>query len=225
MSETITLHTQRRGVIGKKVAVLRRDGLTPAVLYGPESEPVSLQVETKHLRSVLNQAGTTRLIHVAIEGDAKPRLAIARAMQLHPTRLTPLHADFMEVSERVPVETTIPVRIGGRVPPIVQRNEAIQRLLLDRVVVRALPKDLPSEIVVDGGKLRQLSQVLRVADIIPAPGVRIMDDPDRAVARLAALRRGTGKTSVEEDEDEAVVEAAADMAAEAAPSGEGDAAG
>lgn len=221
MSETITLHTQRRGVTGKKVAVLRRDGLTPAVLYGPESEPVSLQVETKHLRSVLHQAGTTRLIHVAIEGDAKPRLAIARAMQLHPTRLTPLHADFMEVSERVPVQTTIPVRIGGRVPAIVQRNEAMQRLLLDRVMVRALPQDLPTEVVVDGGKLRQLSQVLRVADITPSKGVRIMDDPDRAVARLAALRRGTGKSATGEDDEDQ--DEGADETAGAPPSGEGDA--
>ena len=202
MSETITLNAQRRGVTGKKVAGLRRDGLTPAVLYGPESEPVSLQVDTKHLRAVLHQAGTTRLIHVAIEGDKAPRLAIARAMQLHPTRLTPLHADLMEVSERVPVQTTIPVRIGCRVPSIVQRNEAMQRLLLDRVAVRALPKDLPTEIVVDGGKLRQLSQVLRVGDITAPAGVRIMDDPDRAVARLAALRRGTGKATVEDEEDE-----------------------
>ncbi len=217
MSDSITLNAQRRGVTGKKVAGLRRDGLTPAVLYGPESEPVSLQVDTKHLRAVLHQAGTTRLIQVAIEGDKAPRLAIARAMQLHPTRLTPLHADLMEVSERVPVQTTIPVRIGGRVPPIVQRNEAMQRLLLDRVAVRALPKDLPTEIVVDGGKLRQLSQVLRVGDIAAPAGVRIMDDPDRAVARLAALRRGTGKATVEDEEDEDAApagEAAAESAAD-----------
>lgn len=222
MSETITLNAQRRGVTGKKVAGLRRDGLTPAVLYGPESEPVSLQVDTKHLRAVLHQAGTTRLIHVAIEGDKAPRLAIARAMQLHPTRLTPLHADLMEVSERVPVQTTIPVRIGGRVPPIVQRNEAMQRLLLDRVAVRALPKDLPTEIVVDGGKLRQLSQVLRVGDIAAPAGVRIMDDPDRAVARLAALRRGSGKATVEDEEDEDAVPAG-ETATEAADEGAAEA--
>lgn len=190
MSDTITLNTQRRSVTGKKVAVLRRAGWTPAVLYGPESEPVSLQIETKHLRAVLHQAGTTRLIHVDIEGDKKQRLAIARALQIHPTKLTPLHADLLEVSERVPVQTAIPVRIGGRVPPAVQRNEAVIRALLDHVVVRALPKDLPSEIVVDGGKLRELSQVLRIADVDVPKGVRIMDDPNRAVARMAALRRG-----------------------------------
>ncbi|MFN8422431.1 MAG: 50S ribosomal protein L25 [Anaerolineae bacterium] len=201
MSEKITLNTQRRDVIGKKVAVLRRAGMTPAVLYGPETEPLSLQVDTKHLRSVLNQAGTTHLIHVAVEGDKKPRLAIARAWQLHPTRLTPLHADLLEVSERVPVQTHIPLRIGGKVPAIVQRNEAMMRVLLDRVAVRALPQDLPMEIVVNGGLLKQLSQVIRVSDITAPKGVRIMEDPDRAVARLGALRRGSIETGdVEEDE-------------------------
>ncbi|MCC7020734.1 MAG: 50S ribosomal protein L25 [Ardenticatenales bacterium] len=190
MSEQITLNTQLRTVLGKKVAGLRRAGLTPCVLYGPESEPVSLQVDTKHLRAVLHKAGTTRLIHVDIEGDKKPRLAIARALQIHPTKLTPIHADLLEVSERVPVQTAIPVRIGGKVPPAVQRNEAMIRALLDHVIVRALPKDLPQEIVVDGGKLKELSQVLRISDVDVPKGVRIMDDSNRAVARMAALRRG-----------------------------------
>lgn len=202
MSEKITLNAQRREVIGKKVAALRRNGWTPAVLYGPETEPMSLQVDTKHLRSVLNEAGTTHLIHVAVEGDKKPRLAIARAWQLHPTRLTPLHADLMEVSERIPVSTHIPLRIGGKVPAIIVRNEAMMRLLLDRVAVRALPQDLPAEIVVDGGLLRQLNQVLRIVDITVPKGVRLMEEPDRAIARLAPLRRGSVETGDEPEETE-----------------------
>ena len=44
------LKISHRDVLGKKVRFLRREGLTPANLYGPNIESLSLQVETSLLK-------------------------------------------------------------------------------------------------------------------------------------------------------------------------------
>ncbi len=202
MSETIQLNAAERTVTGKKVAQLRREGKTPIVLYGPRSEPVALQVETKALQEVLFRSGTTHVIEVQIDGESAPRRAIARARQLHPTRLTPLHADFLEIDKEVKVTTKVPTRLTGAIPRVVTRNEARLQLLIESLEIRALPDDLPAEIQVDTSKLTRIGQIVRIRDLEPPDGVRIMADPDRAIGRMAALRRQMVIEEDVEDEDE-----------------------
>lgn len=189
MSDTITLRAQPREISGKKVKQLRSEGVTPVVLYGPGVEPVSLQVESRHLVSVLNEAGHTQLITVEIEGEEGPRRAIARSQQLHPTRLTPLHADFLEVQDDVRVRTRVPVRITGETPEMVRLNEAQLVLLVEYMDISALPDDLPSVLEIDCSDLKRIGQLHRVKDLEVPEGVKILTESDKAVARLSALKR------------------------------------
>jgi len=99
MSETITLHAAPRSVTGKKVSRLRREGKTPIVVYGPRTEPVALQADTKSLIKALSDAGSARPIQLVVEGEAAPRTVHARELQQHVTRLTPLHADFVQAAD------------------------------------------------------------------------------------------------------------------------------
>ena len=65
--EQIELRAESRDVFGKKTKRLRRSGLIPATLYGPRTEPVSLQVRERDLRSVLDRAGMHQLISLWID--------------------------------------------------------------------------------------------------------------------------------------------------------------
>lgn len=210
MSDEITLNAAVREVTGKKVKQLRAEGLTPIVLYGPGFEPVPLQTETRHLRHVLDRAGTTHKIHVRIDGEAAPRMAIARSLQLHPTRLTPVHADLLQVREDVPVETTVPLAIVGNPPKIVVQGEAALVQLVETLTVRAKPDVLPTTLDVDCSGIRRIGQVIRVRDLDVDDGVVILTDPNRAVARLSARRRRmAAELAALEDGEAAVHEDAA----------------
>lgn len=190
MSNPITLNAQPRQTTGKAVAQLRRAGLTPIVVYGPKAEPVSLQVAKDDLEDVLSRAGTTGIVHIQVDGEGAPRKALARARQLHPTDLGPLHVDFLQVDEAHEVRTRVPVRVVGAAPGPVRRNEAVLRVLIGGVDVRSNPVDLPGQIDLDCSGIESMGQVLRVRDLVPPSGVAILTPGDRPVARLAAIRRG-----------------------------------
>jgi len=189
VSEKITLRAAPRAVIGKKVKQLRAEGMTPIVLYGPGIEPLALQAPSRHVREVLEAAGTTQQIRVEIEGDDSERTAIARDVDLHPTRLVPLHADFMQVRHDREVQTMVPLAITGALPGIITRNEAVLRQLVETLTVRAKPGVLPTQIEIDCSDMRRIGAVKRISDLDPGDGVRLIDDPHRAVVRVGALRR------------------------------------
>ena len=216
----IVLRAEPRTLTGKKVAQLRREGKTPIVLYGPRSESVSLQVATRDLVEVLERSGKTNIIAVEIEGESAPRRAIARERQLHPTRLTPMHADLLEIDAEVRVTTTVPTSLGPEVPSMVTRGEARLQLLIDELDVRALPADLPAEIEIDCSGLTRIGQVVRIGEVEPPSGVRFLADPDRAIGRLAALRRAMVIEDDLDDEDEEELEGE-ELEGEAAPAAEG----
>jgi len=98
MSDTITLIAAPRAIVGKHVERIRREGLTPAVLYGPGVEPVALQTATKELARVFQHVKDRQPLDLQIEGEAAPRRVRLQDLQQHVTRLTPLHADFMQLS-------------------------------------------------------------------------------------------------------------------------------
>jgi large subunit ribosomal protein L25 len=202
MSDTITLRAEPRTLIGKKVSQLRRAGKTPIVLYGPRSESIALQVATRDLVEALGRSGKTNVISVEIEGEAEPRRAIARERQLHPTRLTPLHADLLQIDDEIKVRTEIPTHLGGDVPAVVNRGEARLQLLIETLEVRALPKDMPTMVEVDCNLLRRIGQVVRIKDLDLPEGVQVLADPELAIGRLAALRRAMVIEDDVEDEDE-----------------------
>lgn len=208
MSDNITLNASPREVTGKKVSRLRSEGLTPIVLYGPGFEPVSLQTETRHLRQVLDRAGTTHKIHVAVEGEDTPRMAIARSLQIHPTRLTPLHADFLQVREDVAVETTVPVAIVGEPPKILLAGDTSLVQLAETLRVRARPDILPTVLEIDCSGFKRIGQVYRVSDLDVEDGVIILSDPNRAIARLSARRRKMAAELAELEGEDAAAAAA-----------------
>ena len=49
-----------RAVLGKKVKVLRRQGVTPANIYGSHVESQSIQVSTEELRRILAEHSAVR---------------------------------------------------------------------------------------------------------------------------------------------------------------------
>ena len=68
----LTLQATRRNVLGKKARFLRRQGITPAHLFGHGVKSLPLQCDTADLQQIMAQAGTTRLISLEIEGDRTP---------------------------------------------------------------------------------------------------------------------------------------------------------
>jgi large subunit ribosomal protein L25 len=182
--EQIELKTQKREVLGKKVKSLRREGLVPAVLYGHETDSISLQVEERELNRVLAQAGEHRLIALKIGRARKPQMALTRDVQWDVITGRPLHVDFYAVVMTEKITTAVPLVLVGEAP-VVNRAEVILLQGLDEVEIECLPGDLIEAIEVDVGELEEVDQAIYVKDLRVPPAVEILTDAEEIVAKVA----------------------------------------
>ena len=60
-----------RTVTGKQVGQLRRQGLLPAVIYGPGTKPQSIQLNTREASKVLRRVHGAELIDLELGGETR----------------------------------------------------------------------------------------------------------------------------------------------------------
>ena len=75
---------------------LRHEAKVPAIIYGGEAAPVTVTLELRQLVKALeNNAFFEEVIEIKI-GDTVENVKI-QALQRHPAKNTPMHADFKRV--------------------------------------------------------------------------------------------------------------------------------
>ena len=72
---------------------LRREALIPAIIYGGNAEPVTVTLELRELVKALeSNAFFEEVVEIKV-GDKVENVKI-QALQRHPSKNTPMHADF-----------------------------------------------------------------------------------------------------------------------------------
>ena len=75
---------------------LRLQNKVPAIIYGGAAEPVAVTLELRELVKVLeNNAFFEEVVEINIDG--KVESVKIQALQRHPSKNTPMHADFKRV--------------------------------------------------------------------------------------------------------------------------------
>ena len=92
--QAIQLHAEPRTVIGKKVKLLRQEGIVPGVIYGHHLDSVVVQFDKLELTAALRQVGTSATLQVEVAGSQEPYLVIFRDIQHHVTDKTGSGDDF-----------------------------------------------------------------------------------------------------------------------------------
>ena len=219
------LKVSRRDILGKKVRFLRREGLTPVNLYGPNIESLSLQVETSLLKRLIDRVGRNALIALKVDGARKPNMAMIRDIQRHPLTGDLLHVGFFQVEMTHRVKAEVPLLFTGEAPAA----KTARIMLIENLTsleVEALPADLPRNIEVDLTVLEEMDQAIHVRDIAVDEAVEVLNDPDQVVVKVMESKVEKlieeieeAEVPVEEAEAEAEVEAEAEAAA---PPGEAE---
>jgi large subunit ribosomal protein L25 len=176
--DTITLKLTERKELGKAVKALRRAGQVPANIYerGKESTPVSgLAME---VAKVYNQAGKHHPVELMV--GSKKHLAMIKDVDVDPVKGRLRHIAFHAIKQDEVVTAEVPVKIEGDIPA--EKISLMVLHTLDTVEVEALPADLPNELFIDGAKLNEVGDKVTVADIKVPANVKIMTDPEHAVA-------------------------------------------
>lgn len=230
----IELKVSRRTVTGKKVKVLRCQGITPLHLYGGGIKSEALQCATVELRRLLARTGRTALIGLRIDDEKKPKNVLVREVQRAPASGELLHVDFFQVKMAEKIKVEVPLVLVGEAPALKQKENMLEHEL-SSLVIECLPGEIPAQLEVDVSALTEAEQAIRVRDITLDKDITLLSDPDHMIVKIVsrplekvaeevaeeAVVAGEEAVAGAEAGAEAVAEApAAPPSAEDAPKGE-----
>jgi large subunit ribosomal protein L25 len=203
--ERVELRAETRTIHGKKVKSLRSESLIPAVVYGPDMDSLSVQIDERDLFKVLQEAGSTALIYLSVDDASEPRVVLAREIQRDILTGLTMHVDFYEVRLTETVRTMPRLEFVGESPAV---NAGIGVLIhgMNAVEVECLPTELISSIEVDVSVLETLDDNILVSDLPVPESVTIIADPGDVVASVVPARMAEVEEEVEEVELEEGVE-------------------
>jgi large subunit ribosomal protein L25 len=180
---------------------LRSSGRIPAVIYGRQAQPQSLEVDGREFSDLIkNSASENLLLDLAVKEDARPkRLALLQEVQHHPLSGKVLHVDLHEVAEDEKVTISVPVETSGEAEGVKTDGGVLEHVLF-KIKARGLPKDLPELFVVDVTALK-IGQAIHLGEIPTPAGVELVGDKTVPVIAVSAPR-------TEEEEAAATAEGA-----------------
>jgi len=186
---------------------LRREGLTPGVVYGLGEESVSVTVNAHQLGNILSsRTGANTLITLQLDG--KNELALARQVQRDAVKGNLIHVDFVRVRADQTIQAEVRLNLLGS-PEGVSQGGMLEQLM-HSLTVEGKPGQLPTEIEHDVTTL-VLGDQLRVGDLALPAGVLVTNDPDDLIAMISVPR------GLEAGEGEVAPEAAEGAEGEEAP--------
>jgi large subunit ribosomal protein L25 len=191
--EKQVLHASHREVTGKQVKRLRREGKLPAIMYGYNIKPTSIELDLKEATYILGMSTASSIIN--IELDKKENAALVREKQRDFIKGNLLHVDFQIVSLTEKLRAAVSIELTGLSPAVKDFNGVVVEGL-DELEVECLPQDLPERFVVDVTSLLKIGDALHVKDIPIPANVTVLDDPEEMIAIITAAK-----------EEEVVVEA------------------
>lgn len=196
------LKSKTRDVIGKKVKKQRREGLIPAVIYGNKIKPRTLWVNYLDFHKAYEKAGESTIFELDINNETKSNVLI------HDVQADPLsgkfsHVDFFQVRMDQKIETNVPLEFIGE-------SEAVKALggilvkSIDEIPVSCLPADLPAKIEADLSVLKNFDDSIKISDLNISDKVKVLIEPETAIANVAAPRSEEELAKLEEKIEEDV---------------------
>jgi large subunit ribosomal protein L25 len=192
MAQQVKLKAQKRTLLGRNaVKKIKEKGLVPAVIYGSQAEPMTLQIDARELTTVLAHASSE---HVLVEleivdgSESTHRLALIQEVQHHPLKRALVHVDFHAVSATEKITSEVPIEAVGEALGV-RTFGGLLEYSLRTLEVECFPQDLPDIVRIDVSNLN-IGESLHVRDIQLPSGVEAITDDDLTVVSVVASRVG-----------------------------------
>lgn len=185
---------------------LRRSGKVPAIVYGGELDPVSIQLSHNEVwLAQQNEWFYSSILDLDLNGDVQP--VLLRDIQRHPAKARIMHLDFQRVMADEVIRVSVPLRyINQEISPAGKTTGVVIMHELTEVEIECLPGNLPANIEVDLSELKEGDVVhlssIQLPEGVTIPGFREDADAEFDVAMVIA-RKLAPEPEPEEDEEDA----------------------
>jgi large subunit ribosomal protein L25 len=186
MSDTLHLPAETRERAGKGASrALRREGRTPAVIYGGNQDPVAIHVEEKELR---RQLGTGHFFNSIVEltvGGESVR-TLPKDVAFHPVSERPLHADFLRISADAPVEVSVPVVFINEAKSPGLKKGGVLNIVRHELELICEADKIPDDIAIDVSGV-DVGDSIHISSVtLPAGSRSAITDRDFTIATIVA---------------------------------------
>lgn len=195
----VNLKAQKRDLKQSVTKKLRIDGQVPAVVYGKEKDSSNISVDSMELLKTVRDEGRNAIITLNIDSE-KPVEVMLHDYQIEPVRNELLHADFYIVDMKEEMDVEVSLRLEGEAQG--SKDGGVLQQPNYELIVRAKPRDIPEEIVVNVTDLK-IGESIMLSDLPKADNYEFVDDPDTTVATILAPDT-IEDLEAEEDESQSV---------------------
>jgi len=193
--KTVSMSGSLRENVGKKDAKKQHnEGKVPCVLYGGE-EQIHFAIPERDFKDVIFTP-YSYIIELNIAG--KKYKAVLKDAQYHPVSDKILHVDFIQIFDDKPVAISVPLNFKGVSKGVLRGGRLIRKYR--KLFIKALPKDLPDDIVVDITPLG-INDSRKIMELKQA-NIEFLDPPTAIVVAVKSAR------AVAADEEEEAEEGA-----------------
>jgi large subunit ribosomal protein L25 len=186
MRTELTITTEPRDARGKNEARrLRARGLSPAIVYGPGSDPVSIAVDPKAVNQILrSKSGHNTIFNVDVKGQVEPVMIVD--WQNEPIKGRLLHVDLKRIDLTKRIVVKVPVHTVGD-PKGVKIQGGLHEVVTREIEIECLPDDIPEHFTVDVAEL-SIGQGVRASEIPLTGSMRLLSPPDAVISHVVAVR-------------------------------------
>jgi len=214
--EKIDLQASLRETVGNGPArVLRQAGRIPAILYGRNTEPVLLSVNSKELEQVLGKGSFGQFIlNLVIQNGKKvTKAAMIKELQTHPVSGQLIHIDFYEIDMKRQIKVMVPVVTTGK--SIGVEEGGMLNIVRRELEVFCLPGDIPESFEIDISEMT-IGDSVHIEDIPLGDNVEVAADVNYTV--VTVLSPKVEEEEVPEEDEEGLEEGEEGAEGEAADS-------
>jgi large subunit ribosomal protein L25 len=157
---------------------IRREGQVPAVVYGPDVEPIPVAVDSHDLHLALHtEAGSNAIINLEIE-KGNTLTTMARVIERHPFRNEYRHVDFVTVDLTKKVNAEVVIHFEGTPVGVIEGGVFSPRRT--HVLIEVLPTEIPAFIELDVSEV-EIGGSLRIEDLPELENIVYLEDADGVV--------------------------------------------
>jgi large subunit ribosomal protein L25 len=180
-----TLEITKRDM-SHKANVLRREGLIPATVYGPDTEPFSIQLDAKNFKKVPVQ-DHKRLIELKIVSESESIETLIKNIQRDNVSGEILNIEFYKIKRGHELTTKVPLKFVGNSEAVKMGADFV--LIHSEANIRCLPRHIPSFLEVSLDSLKSSGDQITFADIDKNENISILEPPKEIICKAESKRK------------------------------------
>jgi len=179
---------------------LRKEKKVPAILYGPNTQPLMLAVKRGDVERIMRSAEKESVLLFDMilhaNGNDINKKVMFKEIQIDPIKDIPLHVDFYEIAMDKEITVDLPIKLINT--PVGVSKGGILEHITREITVSCLPDKLIDVLEVDVSRL-DIGDSIHVRDIKFPEGISPEEEPDTTIAVVVAPTSEGAEEEVEEE--------------------------